>query len=97
MYSIGGVGLAAGGTFAALALSSRGEAGEQCVASRRQTWCPRSAAPAIRRDQTFSLLADIGFAIGISGTIGGSVALAAGGPRGADVALEPDTDTVRGR
>jgi tetratricopeptide (TPR) repeat protein len=84
MYSVGGVGLAAGGTFAALALSSRNQAGSLCVADGRRTWCPQAAQTHIQRDQVFSVLADIGFALGISGTLGGSVSLVAG-PRAADV------------
>ncbi|MEZ4235185.1 MAG: tetratricopeptide repeat protein [Myxococcota bacterium] len=92
LFTVGGVGLATGATFAALAAGARDQAAASCVGAGKRTLCTDAAAPAIRHDTTYSLVADVGFAFAITGTLGGSVALAAR-PHAADTALDIPLDS----
>lgn len=55
----------AGGVFAALAASARSEARDNCRDVASGLLCKSSADAALSRDGTFSVLADVGFGVGI--------------------------------
>ena len=70
-YSVGGVAIATGGVFAIKAQQARVSAASLC--SDGAGFCPRSAAPYINDDGTYSMLADTSFAVGGLALVGATV------------------------
>jgi tetratricopeptide (TPR) repeat protein len=93
LFSVSVAGTATGAVFAARAVGAREEALSLCAGSDPYT-CPVEAADALSRDQVSSGLADLGFALGVAGAVGGLVAWRAGA---ADVSLQPGGLVVSGR
>jgi tetratricopeptide (TPR) repeat protein len=71
----GGVLLALGGVFAGLASSARSDVTELC----RSDYCLESAQGAINRDASFSLAADLSWAVGLAAVATGLVLALVGG------------------
>ena len=69
LYGIGGAGLIGGTVFALQARGARAEAASLCVADNGV--CPTEAESLLRADRRSSILADVGFALGVAGVAGG--------------------------
>jgi tetratricopeptide (TPR) repeat protein len=65
LLGTGGAALAVGGVFGALALSARHDENSDCADSTLGRFCTTTANAAISRDRNYSLVADIGFGVGI--------------------------------
>lgn len=65
LLGVGGASLAVGGVFGALALSARSDEKRECASSTQGRFCTINANNAISRDQHYSLIADIGFGVGV--------------------------------
>lgn len=90
----GSVGLVVGAVFGGMATQARGQWRSLCV----DGLCPSEAEPFIRRDNTRSLVADVGWVAGV-GLLGGGVAVALGGKKSGDLSLVPSAHglAIRGR
>jgi len=66
LLGTGGAALAVGGVFGALALSARHDENPDCADSTLGRFCTTTANAAISRDRNYSLVADIGFGVGIA-------------------------------
>lgn len=71
-YGAGVAGLAVGTGFGLRANGARDEAASLCAATDTSAVCPDSAAGAISRDRSSSHIADVGFAVGAVGLVGGT-------------------------
>jgi hypothetical protein len=85
----GGVAFAAAGAvFGGLALTARGDAKDACRELPGGLLCSASAEKWLQQDATFSVLADIGFGVGIAAVVTGTVLLITRGkPRTEGVTL----------
>lgn len=92
LYGVGAAGLGTGVAFALRAGNAREEAAGLCVSTEGGAICPDSAGPALSRDRSSSVLADIGFVVGVAGAAGGTALLLMGDD--ARVGLTPTTNGV---
>ncbi len=82
-FGLGVVGIGTGSVLGGLSLGAGGDAGDQCLPDADGlTRCPSAAGPDIEAERGYALGADIGFAVGVAGIVGGT-ALALWGPGGA--------------
>lgn len=88
--AVGVAGLGAGAAFGAMALDARGDAARACAG----TLCTPGAAAALKRDETWSLAADIAFGVGAAGAIGSVITLFTGHPQA--VAIGPGWISLQG-
>ena len=77
-YGVGVAGLGVGTGFALRASGARDEAASLCAPTDTSALCPDSAAGAISRDRTSSHIADVGFAVGAVGLVGGTALMFVG-------------------
>jgi tetratricopeptide (TPR) repeat protein len=84
LYGTGAVGLGVGSVFTAKALGARSEWTSTCVAGTAGMLCPESAEQPWTRDNRSSVIADIGWVVGL-GAIGGGVVLSLGGKKASDI------------
>ena len=71
LLGVGGAGLVLGAILGGMALSARGDAEAQCEASATGMRCLADAQDALDDDKTFSLVADVGFGVGIVAALTG--------------------------
>lgn len=94
LVGAGGAAIAAGSVFGLMALGARRDADRECKDSAGQRLCNAAAEDALDRDARYSLIADIGFGVGIvSAGIGAYLLLSA--PSGSEKA-EPAPSTALG-
>lgn len=65
LLGTGGAALVVGGVFGALALSARHDENASCKTVGGSRYCTTDASSAISRDKDYSLIADIGFGVGV--------------------------------
>ncbi len=65
LLGTGGAALVVGGVFGALALSARHDENASCKTAAGSRFCTTDANGAISRDRNYSLIADVGFGVGI--------------------------------
>ena len=86
LFGVGAAGAGVGGVFTATALGARGQWRSSCVDAAGEVLCPEDAQSAWKRDNAHSLVADIGWVVGLAG-VGGGVAVTFGGGA-SDVTLQ---------
>lgn len=95
LFGTGAVGLAVGSVFTANALGNRSEWTGQCLEGTDGLICPTGAAEAWKKDNTSSLVADIGWVVGVGG-LGAGVAVTLGSKKGnSDLTLAAGPGSVR--
>ncbi len=73
LFGVGGAGLVTGSVFGGRAVGARGDAAAACAPNGGL--CTGAAATPLTNDRRYSLLADIGFGVGVAGVVGGVVTL----------------------
>lgn len=94
LFGTGAVGVGLGSVFTSSALSARSEWTSACLEGNDGLICPADASDAWARDNKNSLIADIGWIVGVGG-IGGGVALTVAGGKNSDLTLAAGPGHVR--
>ncbi len=95
LFGVGAAGVGVGAVFTGSALGARSDWSEPCVDGKAGLTCPEGSADAFKKDNRSSLVADIGWIVGV-GAIGGGVAIALGSKGGAnDVRLAAGPRGIR--
>lgn len=76
LFGVGGLGLGTGTIAGVTALGARSDARALCVDAASGLYCPTDASAALQKDKTASLIADIGWVVGVLGVAGGVVTVA---------------------